>query len=518
MNPALIRQLIIVAVTIPLALVVGLVMSAPDLLVSVAVLGLVTAAIVTPIVLLYHHPVLVFSWNASLMVFFLPGEIQLWMMMAAVSAGITIVGKPLLRGYKLQNVSSVTWTLVALALVVIITAKMTGGLGFRVFGGSTMGGRKYLRLLLAIIGYFAISWHRVPLEKAMTYAGMFFLSGLTAWVSHLIYLAGPAFYFLYTVFPATYAAGQAIADIYGTEMARLTGLTFGATAAFMYIVMRFGVRGILTLSRPWPLLAILVIVFFSSLGGFRSVFLTFGLVLTAQFFLEGLHRTKLMAVVLAGAIVGLPLLCAAVPYLPGSMQRSLSFLPAEISPTIRADADASLDWRWEMWRVVWGEVPKYLWVGKGYGLDPTELYLLFESARRGFTRGYETSLLAGDYHNGPLSVLVPMGIWGLLAFVAFLIAATRLLWRNHRYGPPVLQRINTFLLAYFLARLVVYAFFYGDFSSDFAAFAGLAGLSVCLNGGMARAPEPAPVNLPIASEPELAPGAVLASGRAGGWV
>jgi hypothetical protein len=43
-----------------------------------------------------------------------------------------------------------------------------------------------------------------------------------------------------------------------------------------------------------------------------------------------------------------------------------------------------------------------------------------------------------------------------------------------------------FLFASFIAKVVVFIFIVGGFYGDVQAFAGILGLSVCLNGGVAR--------------------------------
>ncbi len=59
---------------------------------------------------------------------------------------------------------------------------------------------------------------------------------------------------------------------------------------------------------------------------------------------------------------------------------------------------------------------------------------------------------------------------------------------NYLFGDPSLTQVNTFLLAYFVARLIFYIVFYGQFDLDLPMFAGVVGLSVCLNGGVCRRP------------------------------
>ena len=75
--------------------------------------------------------------------------------------------------------------------------------------------------------------------------------------------------------------------------------------------------------------------------------------------------------------------------------------------------------------------------------------------------------LSGDYHSGPLSVILPFGIWGAIAFLWFLIAGIWALHHNRLYGDPALQTINTFLVfAVFLAKIITFILIFGALSSD----------------------------------------------------
>ena len=104
------------------------------------------------------------------------------------------------------------------------------------------------------------------------------------------------------------------------------------------------------------------------------------------------------------------------------------------------------------------------------------------------------SMLAGDYHNGPLSVLIPFGIYGAIAFVWFLAAGLRVLHRNWKFGDPALRTVNALLLAAFVVHVLVFFVVFGSLHSDMAIFVGLLGLGVALNGAdaaVARAEQPA---------------------------
>jgi O-antigen ligase len=322
----------------------------------------------------------------------------------------------------------------------------------------------------------------------------------------LIYFAGPSFYFLYLFFPTDNAMGQAMEDFSGSlataRFGRLPGVTAAAMAAFYYILSRYGMRGVLDLTKPIRLILMVLCFALSLFGGFRSAVIIFALICAAQFYFEGLFRTRLflgllLALVLGGAFV--------VPFankLPLSVQRSLSILPLiQVDTSARLDAQASTEWRLEMWKTLLPQVRQYFFLGKGYALSPADLYLTDQSVRRGLARDYEIALVAGDYHSGPLSVLIPFGIFGVLGFLWLLVAGLRVLYLNQCFGDPALQNINTFLLSYFVARAVFYWVGFGAFNSEIPLFLGVLGLSVALNGGVKRenalaVPERAELRLP----------------------
>jgi O-antigen ligase len=253
------------------------------------------------------------------------------------------------------------------------------------------------------------------------------------------------------------------------------------------MLLRYGIRGLFDFSRPWRLMLVVAAIFVSMLGGFRSSVIVIALVLFFQFILEGLHTTKYLLIFALTAILTLCLLLPFAYKLPGSMQRSLSFIPLiQVDHEARLNAESTLDWRLRMWSVLSAEVPKYLWVGKGFAINPIDLYLTEEGVKRGIREDIEAAIMGGSYHNGPLSLLIAFGLPGTLAFVLFVIGATRVLYRNYRDGPAVLRSINMFLLSYFAARVVYFFLFYGDIAGDLFLFTGVVGLSISVNGGVQK--------------------------------
>jgi hypothetical protein len=91
-------------------------------------------------------------------------------------------------------------------------------------------------------------------------------------------------------------------------------------------------------------------------------------------------------------------------------------------------------------------------------------------------------------------VVIPFGIWGVIALLWFWIAGWRALWKNYRYGDPALRTVNIFLLAYFIARVFQFLIVFGGLYGDIYYFTSIIGLSVSLNGGIRR-PAPAPARV-----------------------
>jgi hypothetical protein len=254
-----------------------------------------------------------------------------------------------------------------------------------------------------------------------------------------------------------------------------------AMAIFSWLLARRGVAGVFDFSRPWRMAILIGAVVLGTLGGFRSAVLLMVLTFLILFWLEKLWGTRIFLIMVIGLTLGGALLVGFADKLPMTIQRSLSFLPLEIDPLTRISAQDSTEWRLEIWKATLPQVPQYFFKGKGYNLSGDELYMSRESSFRGLAAQWEGAALAGDYHNGPLSVLIPFGIWGLAAFAWLLVTGVRFLYTNFRESAPELRQINAFLLALFLARILFFVFIFGTLDGDLYHFVGILGFSVALN-------------------------------------
>ncbi|MGP8234436.1 MAG: hypothetical protein ACLQVW_03380 [Limisphaerales bacterium] len=428
---------------------------------------------------------LLFFWNAAFEVFFLPGQPHFWLFMSALSLGIS--GVNFVMGRQVfMRAPEITKPIFFFLAVILVTAKYRGGLGFRVFGGNSYGGKHYVYVLGALLGYLALTAQRIPVAKSGQVVALYFLSGITFILSNLVYLLGPGFYVLYYFLPGSVAGTQAASDMGYNVVSRYAGLGPVATGLFCFVLARWGIRGTLSIRNPWRLLLAIIAIAAAFLSGFRSVAAIVFVLFLVQFTVEGLWKTFWLPIMLGGGILSLLPLVLFASRMPAAVQRVLSVFPVNIDPTVRAEAENSAFWRFEMFHVVWQEMPQYFWMGKGYSIDPTELYLVEEGMKMGILPDYEQAIVAGDYHDGLLSVIIPFGIFGLIGFLWLLLAGIRVLYSNCRYGDPKLIVINRLLLSYFLTESILFFAVFGALSSQMMMFLGVLGLSVSLNGGVCR--------------------------------
>jgi hypothetical protein len=464
------------------AVVLGYLLVNPLVRSNQIAVGMILGVIMSPILLKWYHPLLICTWNAAIIFFFLPGRPNIVFLMSIAGFGVAALSRCLTDKARFHHDRWLTLAVLAFVGVVIFTAYNSGGIGVRSAGSSTFGGKKYFFIFGAAMGYFALVSRAVPRHRAMLYCGLFFLSSLTAILSYVIWTAGPGAFFLFAFFPPEMMGLQGIEGMGRGGMVRLPGLSSSAAACCFFLLLRFGIRGLLNSHKPWRGIAFLIFIAASLYGGFRSVLLLIGLTFVIQFYLEGLHRTKFLPILAGACIVVAAISLPFVKSMPLSVQRTLSVLPVlEVDPIAEADARESTEWRLDMWKRLWPMIPQYFWKGKGYSIDPVDLYFAHEGVRRGTLRNFEPALIAGEYHSGGLSVLIGFGILGLITFLMILAASIRVLIRHVRYGDPELRTINIFLLAHFIARTFSFFVVFGAVSSDSFMFLGIVGLGISIN-------------------------------------
>jgi O-Antigen ligase len=508
----LLRNLLIYGFSLPLAIYLGFLLSEPLSYSTIIGIGLVLVVLVVPLLLRWHHTWLIVFWNANLLIPFAPGQLSFRMALVWLSLGLSILQLMLNRRMRFLSAPSVSMPLLFLGAVVLATANLRGGFGLSVLGSSVLGGKRYLLLLTAIAGYFALINRRLHPRRAMLCLSLFLLGTMTEAIGDTLPLLPSALRPIFWLFPASSAA---VMEIYGIQEAgsggevvhRWAGLA-GALGTIAYLMLaRYGVQGIIHPRRVGRFLLFLLSFAGGVYGGFRSQLMMVALTFILLFWMEGLYRSRLLPLFVLSFVLAGTLVVGFSNRLPYSMQRSLSFLPLKLNPEVVREAQASTDWRLQIWQRVIPTIPQYLLLGKGLGIDPTELAAanISQSFKMAGVSTGEGSEIAGDYHSGPLSLIIPFGIWGVIGFLWFLWASLRVLYRNYKFGSPEYTIANRFLLAYFVMRVLTYFFVFGSLYSDLITFTGLIGLSISMNGGVARKPVMAVVRRLVLIRPRLRP-------------
>jgi hypothetical protein len=486
-NPAAaMRMLITYAICIPVAVIIGYLLANPMDYGTLGFLGLAMAFVLSPIFIKWHYPIMVFSLGAPIVCFFLIGQPPLVQVMVFLSLAISIVERATNSDRQFIRVTSMTWPLLFLLAVIFFTMKLTGGFGLHTLGGSTGGGKKYIQCFASIAIYFALTSRAIPRKKLNLYLGLIFLPALLGIISDLFpYLPSPLNY-INILIPPSGGSADEINNVH-----KFGAFAGAANAVIAFMLAKYGLRGIVLGGKLWRpcLLGLLFIV--TLLGGFRNVLVSNLLIFTFLFFLEGLHHSPLLPAMGLAGVLGIALLIPFGHKLPITIQRSMCVLPGiNWDSEAVLSAEGSSEWRLAIWRDTWPKVPHYLLLGKGYALTAEDYEMMGQGG--GLVNGAaekmdasENSLaISMDYHSGPLSTLMPFGLWGGIAFIWIILSGQRVLVRNYKYGDPACKMVNTYLLAAFLANLIGFLFVFGNFSNGLGGFTGLIGLSIAFNWGV----------------------------------
>src|SRR6266480_4288145 len=149
----LLRSVLIYSICLPLAVFLGYLMATPMDYTTYFTVGLVLFLLASPLFLRWHHIWLIASWNLGAVLFFLPGRPAPWMAMSLISLFIAVLQYILNRRLRFLHAPQVARPIIFLAVVVLVTAKCTGGIGLGMLGSDMQGGKRYIMLLSAIVGY-----------------------------------------------------------------------------------------------------------------------------------------------------------------------------------------------------------------------------------------------------------------------------------------------------------------------------------------------------------------------------
>jgi len=401
----------------------------------------------------------------------LPGNLDLFLVCSLALLGCTLLATVYQKAIPVR-ITFPHWMLIFFTGIVFMTGFLRG-FGFQSLGSGLWGGLFYVQVLLG--GTLVFTLPRINMAPHLwrpaiflmsilailpTLATLFLIWGLPYQVFGLFLKLGSGFEQLYA---ETLQGGQGIGRLNSAGFAAQTMLI-----GFLAIVPTrklFHIRGALW----W--LWLLAIIAISLLSGARL--LTVMLPCTV-FVAVLLQRSLTIPRVILGvliSILGIITVYYTIDSLPYSVQRTLSWLPGlKVSNAVAQDAAGTVDWRLDLWHVAIRYIPEYFWLGKGFSYDGR---LLAVSQMRGVGGDpLDWAMIMGWYHHGCLSLLLLLGIGGLITGICMMIFSV---WNHFRlnsatWNSPTLHLCHQAVLASQIVGTSIFLIIAGDVQEYMARF------------------------------------------------
>jgi hypothetical protein len=462
--------------------------------------------ILVPVVaILAGHPHALFmaicwTYNTTLRAPSIPGQVEVYHLLMLGAFAVYI-----LRAATLKPVGGAFWSrrwALAFAGVCLLTMAVRGA-GSKVLGGSTYGGARYVYILVPLLFFLASrSFSLTPRQWRWAMVG-WVLSGTLPALAELAYvLSGGSVEWPYRFMLPRGTTAYAMEQMQSGGLVRITMLS-----RLLYL---YWLPFLLLPFAGYARLAYFLFPFVSIvLGGFTGHRAALVGPLTFIWTFGFLKARRKIAYVARSLLIGATVLFIAGQLaflMPRSFQRMLSIVPfANISAAAAADARGTLTWRVQLWKEAVRVIPDYLWVGKGFAYD----IQLDQAQDVRFTSQAPIwwALVQTAYHQGVLSLLIGLGLAGLVSGLGFLFAACA---RHHAkakepWNSESNRRIHFAIFVMLLTGTLSYIVIYGDVFVSFPNFFLFAGLLEALRHSDASAaplPQPSAPPRPPPSVPE----------------
>jgi len=296
----------------------------------------------------------------------------------------------------------------------------------------------------------------------MCVAGLF--PGIAEAAFHLS--DGQFYHLYYLIQPKTSLAATIEASAAGAELIRYKSATETSRYILLFALLAFPGTGRKSHLRA---LFVLVALAIGGLSGHRqNMVYLLGILLIFGFFRSPGHRIRYSIACASLGVAGTLCLYVLAPYLPYNLQRSISWLPRiPVDHKVTLSALGTTDWRILVWGQGMKEIPQYFWLGKGYAYQ-MEVYQRLATMERK-EAFVESAVLTVDYHNGPLGLIIGLGIFGVIAASGFfgIVAIQQSIMATGEWVEPTLERYHLALLSMYLARIPSFLIISGNVHTTF---------------------------------------------------
>ena len=320
------------------------------------------------------------------------------------------------------------------------------GFGLMRLGDSAAGGGVYIQWMILLVAFLLMT--RISLSERETkvlIVGWVLLPMLNPLMEWITIKTGGSAYFITKYFKLN--VGQLVNQISGGE----EGVRVLSSPIALFL--KFFALYLLAIKRNY----FMYIVCFS-LGaiavmqsGFRSFLLAYVVTSVLSSYLLIRQKVTLSIIYASLGFLFLLLAVAFIDVMPFAIQRSLSFIPGlvpEGEATI--NANATIDWRIEIWRIAWSQIWDYALVGRGLTWEIGSWSWLSAS-------WYQTPAFYfanHNYHSGPITALIDYGFIGTLLWIIFQLSTAKHLYGMLKYA--ILNSSTCIISVFYVVGYITY--------------------------------------------------------------
>jgi hypothetical protein len=429
-----------------------------------------------PVVLLFASrtsTLFVFAMATYFTTLFVPGistAISVSRIVTLASVGSLLVTLIISKNKKPDR--SIARSFVLLYTGVVLTTMMVRGFGLRILGGDQWGGAEALVQYIYIL-IFLMRSNLILTEKEWVAGFMLMVAG--AFLPMLADLAfivtGGALYhqFIFISHTVGGVAASMYSDIIGASWWRVQRALIAAPNVIM---LAFYLKGSSVIRYTGFAALIAFGLFLTGISGHRAAIIQ---VAAFTYFWSLISkRGNFIKTNIAAAFIALLVLILAYstgPHLPHTFQRAIAFLPGiNVSYLAKWDAKGTSNWRLDLWREAMVDWREYFWVGKGMTIPMDQIKQHYAIQAYNYYAGKRTdnlysTILFRDYHNGSISLLLDLGIMGLISAYGIMIALSVEGFKTYNRHDWQSRRLGTMyglVCATVCSKLFMFIFVYGD--------------------------------------------------------
>jgi hypothetical protein len=345
------------------------------------------------------------------------------------------------------------------------------GAGLRMLGTESWGGGEVMAQFLFVALFLLRNQLNLTAPQWKKGAVLMYLASVLPMLADLTAKLGwnSARYVYAFVSYVQSSMSETLEDAYGKSFLRLSRATDFAVGI---VLLAYYLRTAGKISRTQFAALLAVGLGFLGLSGHRIGLLIVISFMTLFPVVAGYRRWSRQLLVATGVgLIAFAGLFVAVGFLPYSFQRTVAVVPfIPVADVAKRDAQGTTDWRIEVWKEALRHVPEHFWMGRGMALSPDELdqykTMQFYNASMGRQMSnVEEALIMHDYHNGPISLLLDLGVLGLgLCVTIMVVLCVEGIWnsRRRKWNNKDLATLYAVFLTSLITGVIIFLTTYGD--------------------------------------------------------